>query len=317
LTAVPKKYHYFREESYFRESWEVAVSVLGPGVLGSLQRFAMLALKPECILGRKSEAVLEYMARNGFRPVIAQPFRYDRHRTREIWRFQWNIATLDRLQLGDLLHTAADAIMVLFVDEHTNTGLPGSVRLAGLKGSSLPWERSHEHLRTHLAALNRMIVFVHCSDEPVDIVRELGILFDPAQLRDLYGRIRAALSGQVCDDVATALANVHNRFPARPLVVAEATRRVRKQLARVQGSGTAAARRADLALVAAIESDGKLDWGAWSADLREAGHSPAGWDEILVATQYILHDVPDVRCIISESGRERWLASEGRWCPWP
>ncbi|MGW0574820.1 hypothetical protein ACWD25_02400 [Streptomyces sp. NPDC002920] len=315
LTAVEQKYQYFSTESYFRESWEIASAELGSGILRSLQRLAMLALKPECILGRKGEAVLEYMAHNGFRPIIAQPFHYDRHRTREIWRFQWNIATLDRLQLGDLLHTTADSLMVLFLDERNDSGLPGSVRLAGLKGSSLPWERGPEHLRTHLAALNRMIVFVHCSDEPVDIVRELGILFDPMWLRKFYRRIGAALSGGVVDNVAAELMDMYNRFPARALDVADATQRVRAGLANVRESGAGAARRADQALAVATGGDGKLDWRMWSAALDQAGRNPAGWDEILVATHYILHDLPNERCIISESGRERWLAGEGRWCP--
>ncbi|WP_250405506.1 nucleoside-diphosphate kinase [Streptomyces cellostaticus] len=314
LTAVEQKYRYFSIESYFRESWETASLELGAGVLESLQRLAMLVLKPECILGRKGETVLDYMARNGFKPIVAQPFRYDRHRTREIWRYQWNIATLDRLQLGDLLHTAADALMVLFVDERDDTGLPGSVRLAGLKGSSLPWERRPEHLRSHLDALNRMIVFVHCSDEPADIVRELGILFDPGQLQGIYRRISTALSSQVGDDVAATLSNLCSQFPSYPFDVAAAVRRVRTELALVRKSGVKAARRADQALSIAAESDRKLDWRTWSDDLKKAGSNPAGWDAILVATQYIQHDFPGVRCIISESGRERWLAGEGRRC---
>lgn len=314
LTTVERKYRYFSSETYFRESWEIATAKLGPGLVGSLQRLAMLALKPECILGRKGEAVLDYMARHGFRAIVAQPFNYDRHRTREIWRYQWNIATTDRLQLGDLLHTASDALIILFVDER-DSGLPGSVRLAGLKGSSLPWERRPEHLRTHLEALNRMIVFVHCSDEPVDIVRELGVLFSPAELQTIYGRIGEAFSGQRGDDVRAILSKLCSRFPSHSFDVAAAVRRIRAELAHVCKSRAAAARRADQALSAAFEGDEKLDWHLWSSDLKEAGINPAGWDEILVATQYIQHDLPDVRCIISESGRERWLAGEGRWCP--
>lgn len=313
LTAVDQKYRYFSAETYFRESWDIASDELGPAALSGLQRIAMLALKPECVVGRKGEKVLEYMRQNGFRQAVAQPFRYDRHRTREIWRFQWNIATIDRVQLGDLLHTASDSLLVVFVDERAgeHASVPGSVRLAGLKGSSLPSERGPEHLRTHLAALNRMIVFVHCSDEPVDIVRELGILFAPAELRDLYRRIRGVLSGREGDDVPAALSALYERSPAHSLDVDAAVRRVRAGLRQDHGWGAGTARRAEQALVAAASGGGTLDWRTWAADIASIGHSPAAWDEILVATQYILHDRPGVRCIVSESGRERWLAGEG------
>ena len=314
LTAVEQKYQEFSVESYVRESWAQATRVLGEDAPAVLQRIAMLVLKPDCIAGRKGIETLAYMRENGFRPVVAEVFRYDRHKAREIWRFQWNIATLDRLRLGDLLHTVTDALVVLFVDERGEPGVPGSVRLAGLKGSSLPWERKDFHLRTRLGALNRMVVFTHCSDEPVDIVRELGILIDSTRLDGVYRRLNAALrerdeDAAVADDVDAAVQALYARFPARPLDVAAATQRMRAKLAEAPGDAAAVAR-AERAL-AAVDEGARLSWPDWAEDLSEAGLDPADWDSVLVATHHILHDRPGMRCVISESGRERWLAGEG------
>jgi hypothetical protein len=313
LTAVEQKFREFSVEAYVRESWAQATPILGEDILASLQRVAMLVLKPDCIAGRKGIETLEYMREQGFRPVVAEVFRYDRHKAREIWRFQWNIATLDRLQLGDLLHTVTDALIVLFVDERGEPGVPGSVRLAGLKGSSLPWERKDFHLRTRLGALNRMVVFTHCSDEPVDIVRELGILLDTGRLDGVYRRLAAVLRGeQQGDDVDAAVRKLYTGFPQRSLDVAAAVERLRARLGSVDGVAgePAAAERAARALDAACAGE-KLNWRTWSDDLRQAGLDPSDWDSVLVATQYILHDRPGIRCVISESGRERWLAGEG------
>lgn len=311
LTAVEQKYREFSVESYVRESWAQATSVLGDSTSASLQRVAMLVLKPDCIAGRKAIDTLVYMREHGFRPVVAEAFRYDRHKAREIWRFQWNIATLDRLRLGDLLHTVTDALIVLFVDERGEPGIPGSVRLAGLKGSSLPWERKDFHLRTRLGALNRMVVFTHCSDEPVDLVRELGILLDSARLDGVYRRLSAALRGQGADDVDAAVDALYAQFPARPLDVDAAAQRIRARLAAAPGT-RAAAGRAERALAAATAGEGvRLSWQNWVENLSEAGLDPTGWDSVLIATHYILHDRPGLRCVISESGRERWLAGEG------
>ena len=310
LTAVEQKYREFSVESYVRESWVQATRVLGDGTPASLQRIAMLVLKPDCIAGRKGIETLDYMREHGFRPVVAEVFRYDRHKAREIWRFQWNIATLDRLQLGDLLHTATDALIVLFVDERGEPGVPGSVRLAGLKGSSLPWERKDFHLRTRLGALNRMVVFTHCSDEPVDIIRELGILLDAGRLDGVYRRLEAVLRGRQGDDVDAAVRALYAGFPQRPLDVGAAAQRILARLAGAAGASSPAAGRAERALAAAC-AGGRLSWREWSDDLHQAGLEPGDWDSVLVATQYIQHDRPGIRCVISESGRERWLAGEG------
>lgn len=310
LTAVEQKYREFSVESYVRESWAQATGVLGDGAPACLQRIAMVVLKPDCIAGRKGIEALDYMREHGFRPAVAEAFRYDRHKAREVWRFQWNIATLDRLRLGDLLHTATDALVVLFIDESGEPGIPGSVRLAGLKGSSLPWDRQDFHLRTRLGALNRMVVFTHCSDEPIDIVRELGILLDPGQLDGVYRRLGAVLRGHPGDDVGAAVRGLYAGFPRRSLDVAAAVQRIRAKLAAVSVARSAAADRAGQALALACDG-GRLSWQDWSAYLDEAGLDPTDWDCVLVATQYIQHDRPGVRCIISESGRERWLAGEG------
>jgi hypothetical protein len=307
LTTVEQKYQQFSAECYFRESWDTVVRALTNKTLHSLQRIAMLVVKPEAVLGRKGKDIFDYMEQHGFEAIVAHPFRYDRHKAREIWRFQWNIATLDRLQLGDLLHGSADALIVLFADERRELGIPGSVRLAGLKGSSLPWERNSQHLRTHLGALNRMVVFVHCSDEPIDIVRELGILLHPAELRDVYGRVAAALNGRRFDDIDSAVNTLYARFPAQPLDILNAVKRIRTGLADAGVREAPAAQQADTALAAALDGK-KLEWREWSSQIEAAGRNPAGWDEVLVATHYIQHDKPGVRCIISESGREGWLA---------
>jgi hypothetical protein len=314
LTAVPKKFRYFSKETYFRESWRLARRALGARTLETLQRLAVLTLKPDCVIGRRAEDCLRYMAGRGFRPILASPICYDRSNTREIWRYQWNIATLDRLDLSDMIHTAAPALMVVFADEHPEDGIPASVRLAGLKGSSLPWDRHPDDLRSQLGGLNRMIVLVHCSDEPVDIVREWGILFDRRTLAGLYDRLAEAVADPVdpvAPDLDTPLRSLYARHPPGELGIESALAELDAALSEpVAPSRAAAAARVAAAVHEAQRGD-HLDWQEWSDDLRAARLGLDTWTTTVIGSHYIRHDVPGAVCIISESGRERWLAGEG------
>lgn len=311
LTAVEQKYQYFRLESYTREGWEEAQHAFGEQAVRSLQRIAVIAIRPESILGRKGSEILQYMRASGFRPVIAQEFRYDRRKVREIWRFQWNTATLDRMRLSDLLHTFADSLLVFFIDDRPERGVPGSVRLAGLKGSSIPWERQPHHLRSYVGAPNRMMVFVHCCDEPIDIARELSILLELNQIEDVYRRLNNVLNGQEEEeDVEAALANVYARCPEQSLNVQEAADRIRSEIARASNEQAASAERAEKTLVDALAGN-SLNWRRWSTELHAAGLHTEEWDPILVGTHYIQHDHPGERSVISDSGREHWQRGEG------
>ncbi|MEU6721100.1 hypothetical protein ABZ897_57435 [Nonomuraea sp. NPDC046802] len=311
LTAVPKKFRYFSRETYFRESWQLARKALGARTLETLQRLAVLTLKPDCVIGRRVEDCITYMAERGFRPILVSPIRYGRSNTREIWRYQWNIATLDRLNLGDVIHTAAPALMVVFTDEHPDDGIPASVRLAGLKGSSLPWDRHPDDLRSRLGGLNRMIVLVHCSDEPVDIVREWGILFDRRALAGLYDRLVEAVADPVTPDLDTPLRSLYARHPPGELGIEAALAELDAALSKsIEPSRAAAAARVAGAVHAARQGD-HLDWQEWFDDLRAARLGLDAWTTTVIGSHYIRHDVPGAVCIISESGRERWLAGEG------
>ncbi len=313
LTTQPEKFRIFTHDSAFRESWRTARQLLGPDAAWYFQRLAVLTVKPDGLLAGRLAECVRFLAGHGLVPVQAMRFRYQRPMTRELWRYQWNIATLDRLALSDLLHQRRDSLTLVLADR-TAGPIPASSRLATLKGSAFPAAREDWHLRTVLGAPNRLMVLVHCPDEPIDIVRELGIAFDPPRLTRIYQQWPDILADGVENAVPVEVSEPVTE--TYTLNAGEAAAIVRRRLAAATGEKTAA-ERANLRLTAAESGVAPLDWQEWQRELRLAGVDTASWPVLLVASQHIQHDIPGGTCVVSGTGRRMWMNGEGRMLPQP
>ncbi|MEV6236552.1 hypothetical protein [Lentzea sp. NPDC051838] len=309
LTTVPLKFELHRNEIWFRESWRAAVDVLGDRALELFQRLAILTLKPDAVLARNEHAVLDYMRDNGFLPVHAETFWYNRSTTRELWRHQWNVATLDRIAVSDLVHYRTPAMTVFFLDTTDPLEIPAAPRLTRLKGSAFPVDREEWHLRERIGAPNRVMVQVHCPDEPADIVRELGVIFDEDGLRRVYRALGRALDAPRAVDLSADLEKIEADTEPVSLRIEPAVAAVREDLVRRARTASAAGRALE-SLDAAVNG-GVLDWTDFRTALHTCGARIDDWATVLVGSHYIQHDLPDAITAIPETGRRRWLRGEG------
>ena len=310
LTTQEHKYAYFRDDSHFREGWRTAVDVLGARAPEVLQRIAVVTVKPDAIIGRKIEDALEFLEANDFRPVHAETFHYDRIMTRELWRYQWNVATLDRLDLGDRVHQRSPALATFHLDVAAHRRVPACTRLVPLKGSAFPASRKGDQLRTRLGAPNRILVLVHCPDEPIDIVRELAVMFDRSRLVRLYTELGARVDDERAADLGEHIAARYADCPEGTLSVEQATTALLAELTDRAPEHPAAVRAREALLAAGAGQ--VLSWADWQHDLRACGVDPDRWEVVLVATQFVQHDVPGAVCLVSRTGRQKWAAGEGR-----
>ncbi|WP_144120557.1 hypothetical protein [Catellatospora sichuanensis] len=319
LTTQQKKFDYFVTDTHFRESWRTAVDVLGTHAGWLMQRIALLTLRPEGIIGRRARQCVEVLARLDYAPLHAHRFRYDRMMIRELWRYQWNVASFDRLAVGDRLHYRTDVLSLVLLDVREPLAIPASSRLSRHKGSAFPPDRRADHLRSQLGAPNRIMVVVHCPDEPMDVVRELGIIFERDTLRQLYAKLAERVATGTRVDPEPYISRLYDDFPARSLSVDDAVREVLAELDRAEcrnaRTGPAAAR-ARAAIMRASEGQ-YLDWDRWCADLAGCGVDQRSWAVTVVASEYVQHDVPDARCLISRTGRGLWQAGHGRMLDQP
>lgn len=178
LTGSTLKRRVFAEDLYFRESWNDSLSVIEGDVAEILQRAALLMLKPDAVASRRIEAILDFAAAHDFEPVWASPVRLDRHSIRELWRYDWHVYPVDRLRFCDFWYPAAPVLVFALRDTTPHLTRSASERLSELKGSSLPGDRPAGSLRSVLRSPNQVLNFVHVADEPMDLIREAGILLD-------------------------------------------------------------------------------------------------------------------------------------------
>jgi nucleoside diphosphate kinase len=181
LTRIPLKSHLYSRETYFRDGLYDARRILGDKVERKIRNLALMLIKPEGLRAGKVGVVLDFLDEHGFMVVAADYALLTRFHWRELWRYQLTSATIDRLSVNDLI--LRGNTLALLVRDKIIGELPTSVRLSGLKGSSDVSKQPISCLRRRLGQDTRLFSFIHVADEPADVVRELGILFDFAERR--------------------------------------------------------------------------------------------------------------------------------------
>jgi nucleoside diphosphate kinase len=281
LTRQARKAELFAAESQPREAWFDLRDESGMDeAVRLLRRVTSILLKPEAMKRGLFEKVLEFARGHGYHPLSVRPVLLSPNTAHAIWRYQWNMATVDRIRLHLFVAEQTPSLLVML--EGTASKLPASVGLWGLKGSSRAVQRDSAHLRTVIGMTNRMIGFVHCPDEPADVLRELGILFSREERVALFRELRERLGR---DNLAEVLA------AARPLRAACEPHSVDPVEVRRRLVGTPRHER--------IEELFRAGRRVRLADLERAfgarADPQANWDFIVLAAELIEHDLPGGR----------------------
>ena len=218
LSVVPEKRNAFSRDLYFRECWADTASFFDDSASKILRSLAVLTMKPDAVVGRRMTRILDYTADQGFVPIAVAPLHLTRHSIRELWRYDWHVYPVTRLVFSTHWYTSTETlIFVLQEVGQQQRFLPASVRLSSLKGSALPDERKRGDLRTMLDPPNRILNFVHVTDEPADIVRELGIFLDLRERRALLKQIKQHWGKNRRETAAREIARLEALHPEHDL----------------------------------------------------------------------------------------------------
>ncbi|MCO8304683.1 nucleoside-diphosphate kinase [Streptomyces sp. RKCA744] len=280
LSRVPRKREVYAGDPYFRDAWDDLRAAFGdgPDAVARLHRAASLVLRPDAVATRGGERLLRAVCGAGFVPVACEVFRFDRHTTREVWRYQLNIATRERIDVMDMIMPAGDALYVLLREDRAPSAVPAATRLSSMKGPSRPEDRGPADLRTIAGpAQASVLTYVHVADEPADVVRDLGIFFDRPERNRLLARLDAA--DDATDAVLKTLAEVEARSESSALTWRPALDRLEVLLAdRTDATGLRT-------LLHAVRSGRSRDWQTLLALADRLGVAWSHWDRVAVAAE--------------------------------
>ncbi|MEU9126691.1 nucleoside-diphosphate kinase [Kitasatospora sp. NPDC048540] len=300
LSADPAKREAYRYDTYAREGLR-SFSALTD--LTRSHEFTFVVLKPDAVAGRRCELILEILRSQGWLPAAATTIRFDPLLTRELWRYQFNAASAQRIAVVDHLLGSGPALLVLLHDTRRPAGMPASVRLTAAKGSADPEAARGTDLRSRIGRVNGLFNFIHTADDPADVIRELQLfsyqagwdwcaraLREPGQVADGWSPER--------DPAYALLAQVHAAVPAHDLDLTAALRRLR-------GGG---GRWAELAQRAGTREQVGQWLDALGPDRLPAG--PARWDVLTVVTGWIDCNERGVAPLLSTPSAAAWQPAD-------
>ena len=173
-------------DTYAIEGLEAAQSVAGEDAQSFCHQHALLVVKPEAVVTRQLERIFTWLEGASFTIVEAVPFRFTPGITRGLWAYHWNAATGAHRRIVDFLVESGPSLAVL-VRTTESRGLPATLRLAALKGHADPARRQPGQLRYELGNYNALLNHVHSPDEPIDLLRELAVIFTGHGLERILG----------------------------------------------------------------------------------------------------------------------------------
>lgn len=301
LTAMERKPELYGADPYFREAAWDAAGVLGDRLYPLLHSATFLVIKPEALAARRLQAILSYLEANSFEPVCYRLLQFSRHVVRELWRYQWNAATIEKMDLADrTLCTFPTGILLGLREAKWPRELPAAVRLQSLKGAAAPDKRDTGSIRAVLQAPNRMISFVHAPDEPADVLRDLGVFLDRSErVRFLECLGNEVLTG-LCSEGRQGMKRIEETMAPADFDASAAFKRMFETESEPL--------RAELVRCWSCYAEtGRIDWWRFLDLGRRSG--AADWDVLAVCADALDHEASGYRPTLKfdDVAMARWL----------
>jgi hypothetical protein len=302
LTLQPEKVLAYQDDFVPDQGWRAIWQVWDGMAPAFLYGHSFLLIKPETLARRLTQTAIDFVVDRGLVPTATATVPIPRSVAHDLWRFQWNAATTDRVELTNLVNAQSESILILLRDIAPGT-VPTAIKLWTMKGSAHMHRRTREHLRTALGMHNRMLGFVHTPDEPADLVRDLSILLEPRALTQLLRTSLVAMSSRETLH-ATACRNAALDFQTRCAPHAVHPSEVIER--RASGTQLPIAPQVLSALM-------KREHMRLSTILDAFGNSAPDWDALTLAAELIEHDKPDISARLDARAvgemYERWSES--------
>ena len=229
LSDSPTKRVRFAAECYFQEVFYELLQVDPQPCWSAIARKAFVLFKTDAGAVRCVQPVMDILAEHGMRVVQAQPIQLDRLSIRELWRYELNVSTYDRYPAVDALLGWAPSLFAM-VEATAQYRSRDSVAatLSYLKGPSSLRSRAAHHIRHRIRALDGMFNHIHTPDEPLDVLREIGVLFSRHERRAMVSWLAGRTPGMP-DGVSAAIHDFYHKVPLHSLELGPVLDKIRSQ----------------------------------------------------------------------------------------
>jgi hypothetical protein len=303
LTRIEPKYSLYREETYFRESAADLYDTFGGESARAAYSVALLMVKPDGIAARKVAAVLEFLGDNDFTVLAVRRTSLAGAVWRELWRYQLNAATLDRLLVNEIV-LAGESLLLLLRYDGSQRELPAAVLLSELKGPADVTRQKASCLRRRLAQPNRVFSLVHVANEPADVLRELGVLLSRQNREHVLAALRDGALPE-SDRAMLAEALEQDRRPAQDFDPCASADRISRAVHEGAHLAQPPAREV-LAVMDQVRAGEPIQWRPFARALAAAGIAVQHWDLATVGASCITYDEPGRVKTIENVDPARW-----------
>nr|WP_315463268.1 nucleoside-diphosphate kinase [uncultured Rhodoferax sp.] len=301
LTVMPEKEALYATDAYFWEGWEDLVEVAQESALAVLQTHSFILVRPDAIVSRKIEPILEWLRLNDYSVVGAAALQTDRHQVRSLWQFQWNAALPERKAACDILMGAGPSLMLL-IRTASGEDEVATHRFAKQKGPADPKVSQQGGLRASLGHKSIMLSLIHSPDEPADLIREIGILL-PEKTRKSFLRRMLSNATLGAGELSRLVGELYACAPKHELEFAQSLLRVEAAAKRHMDAQSQASREA-VKLIEDMQRHVWADWRDLFDLLDESGTPYDEWDCITVAGHVIAMNHDNVKLLISRPSKE-------------
>jgi len=284
LGGGARKRQHYAQEAYFQEAYREFDDLFGQPGLAALRMRSFIVFKPDAAAARVIEPCLAALRRHGFCPISSQLFRFSRHLSRELWRYELNTSTYDRYPAVDALLEGRLGLFVALDWQGPEEIDDLSIALTAFKGPSAIERRLPTQLRTMIGAGDGMLNLIHTPDETLDILREIGVLFASVERAAALSALVIGNGGANVSDIDAFYAEV----PPHSLSVDEIAARV------------AADDRGEFLLLA-TQAATALDFDTFRSELFATFPDCGEWDAITCFVTGRCCEVPGLLRVLAET----------------
>lgn len=190
LTQSLKKKNVYSSDFYFELSYEAALQSIQSDIVSKINAFTLLFIKPETLLTKKIEVLIEDLQKHHFKLVYASIRSISHVQISELWKYAWSAASIIRIIINQMYYTKFDCGILILQNTQCGSESASSF-LSKIKGKP-PY--SEPHIRYHMNAINIFLNYIHSPDDNADFMREAAIFFSWDELTEIYRRIQSNIT---------------------------------------------------------------------------------------------------------------------------